>query len=188
MKLQKVVVLALAALMVAAVFGACSSQPAASTSPSQETAASPSQEAAASPSQEVATSPAAQADGWKITVEGAGVAEFTNADYDKLSKVTIDVVQKKKDGSETPQKWEGVLLKDVVAALGITDYTSLTLAASDDYAKDYTPDIVDDSKTIIGAVCNGEALGADGGWVEAVAGSQGSNMWIKNLVKITVNK
>lgn len=163
MKFKKGLLLAVAVLMAAAVFGACSPQAA-------------------------STSPAAQTDGWKITVEGAAKAEFTNADYDKLSKVTIDVVQKKKDGSETPQKWEGVLLKDIVAALGITDYTSLTLTASDDYTKDYTPDVVDDSKTIIGAVCNGQALGADGGWIEAVAGSQTSNMWIKNLIKITVNK
>jgi hypothetical protein len=163
MRFQKHFVLWAAILLAALVFAACSPQPA-------------------------ATSPAQQAGGWKITVEGAAKAEFTNADYDALGKVTIDVVQKKKDGSETSQKWEGALLKDVVAALGVADYTSLTLTASDDYTKDYTPDIVNDANTIIGTVCNGEALGSDGGWVEAVAGGQRSNMWIKDLIKITVNK
>ena len=41
---------------------------------------------------------------------------------------------------------------------------------------------------VITTEVDGEALGADNGWVQTVAGNQGGNMWIKDLVKITVNK
>lgn len=161
MKLYKGLAMIIAMLLVFAALGACSS---------------------ASPSV------SASAEVWSIAIDGADKTAFTNKDFDKLNKITIDAVQKKKDGSEQQQKWEGVLLKDVLDSLGITSYTSITLSASDDYTKDYTPYIVNDTKTIIGTVMNGTALGKDGGYVEAVAANQTSNMWIKNLIKITVNK
>jgi hypothetical protein len=81
-----------------------------------------------------------------------------------------------------------VLFKDVVEALGIKEYTSLTLTASDGYSKDYTPEVVNDKRTILGTVINGKTLSADDGFVAAIAGSQPSNMWIRLLVKIKVNK
>jgi hypothetical protein len=161
MKLNRTLAFVVALLLAVASFAACSAQPTANNAAAPE---------------------------WKITIAGADKAEFTSVDYDKLTKVTIDAVQKKKDGSEQQQKWEGVLLKDVLNSLGITSYTSITLSASDDYSKDYTPEIANDPKTIIGTVMNGKALGKDGGFVEAVAASQAGNMWIKNLAKITVNK
>jgi DMSO/TMAO reductase YedYZ molybdopterin-dependent catalytic subunit len=164
MKLRKGLVLAVAVLTIVSLFGACGQQPA--TSPSQQAAGGE----------------------WKLTVVGADKAEFTSAEYAKLNTVTIDTVLKKKDGSETPQKWEGVLMKDVVAVLGVKDYTSITFEGSDGYAKDYTPDVVGDAKTLLGTKVDGKALGADGGYVEAVAGSQTGNMWVRDLVKITVNK
>lgn len=147
-------------LLVAAVFMACGGQKAPA-------------------SQESAT--------WSIAVEGADRAEFASTDYAQLDTVTVDAVLRTKDGSETAQTWEGVLLKDVLDAVGAKDYTSVTLEASDGYAKDYTPDLVNDSQTILGTVLNGEALTADEGYVEAVAASQPGNMWIKMLVKIKVN-
>ncbi len=125
---------------------------------------------------------------WTVEVEGASKAEFTSLDYAKLTTVKIDTVSKKKDGTEVNETWEGVLLKDVLAALGVKEYESVTMTASDDYSKDYTPDIVNDEKTILGTSVNGEKLTAEDGFVQAVAGNQGSNMKIKNLKKIKVNK
>lgn len=123
---------------------------------------------------------------WSITVEGASKTEFNSNDYAKLTGVKVDAVLKKKDGSETKQVWDGVPLKDVLTVLGVKEYTSITLSA-DDYTKDYTPDIVNDAKTILGTAVNGEKLTKDGP-VEAVAGTQTGNMWIRNLKIIKVNK
>lgn len=124
---------------------------------------------------------------WTIEIVGAEKDEFTSLDYDLLEKVTVDAVLKKKDGSQQQQQWEGVLMKDVLAALGVTGYSSITLEASDAYAKDYTPEIVDDPATILGTVLGGEPLGEEDGFVRSVAASQSGNMWISHLVKITVN-
>lgn len=125
---------------------------------------------------------------WTVQVEGAEKTSFTNVDYAKLNEVTITAVKKKSDGSETTQNWKGVLMKDVIEYLGVTDYTSITFTANDDYAKDYTEDIVNDEKTILATILDGEPLGEEGGYVRAVAGNQSGNMWISNLVKIKVNK
>jgi hypothetical protein len=125
---------------------------------------------------------------WTVAVEGASNAEFTSIDYAKITPVKVDAVLKKKDGSETNQAWEGVLLKDVISALGVAEYTSVTLTASDDYAKDYTPEIVNDAKTILGTSVDGKKLSKEDGFVQAVAGSQSGSMWIKQLKKIKVNK
>ncbi|MGI5849269.1 MAG: molybdopterin-dependent oxidoreductase [Christensenellales bacterium] len=135
----------------------------------------------------VACAPQEKAE-WTISIEGASKAEFSSNDYLKLKAVTIDTVLKKKDGSEKNETWEGVLLKDVLEYLGVSEYTSVTMEASDGYAKDYTSDIVNDEKTILGTKVNGEALLAEGGFVKAVAGNESGNMWIKELVKIKVNK
>ncbi len=125
---------------------------------------------------------------WSVAVSGADKDTFTSVDYGKLDEVTIDVVLTKKDGSETNEAWTGVLLSDVLESLGVTEYASVTMTADDGYAKDYTPDIVNDSLTIIGTSVDGEALSADDGYVEAVAGGQSGNMWIKMLTSITVNQ
>lgn len=125
---------------------------------------------------------------WSIDVSGADSELFTSADYEKLTEVEIEAVLKKKDGSENTEVWNGIKFKDLADAIGAGDYTSITVEASDGYAKDYTPEIVNDDMTILGTAVDGEALGADGGWVKAVAGSQSGNMWIKDLVKIKVNK
>jgi hypothetical protein len=203
MRKTSIMVLA-AVLVVALVLTACgpagaepsasASAPAASASEpavsSSEPAASPSESVsapAASPSESV-SAPAAAADEWSIAVEGGSQAAFTGADYAKLAPAKVEATLKKKDGSETKQVWEGVLLKDVLAALGIADYKSITLTASDDYSKDYTPELVNDAKTILGTVLDGKKLTADEGFVEAVAGSQPGNMWIKSLKSIKVNK
>ena len=143
-----------------------------------------SQAASSAPAKDSAT---ASSD-WSISVEGASKTVFTSADCAKLAPAKIEAVLKKKDGSETKQTWEGVLLKDVLADLGVTDYKSITLTASDDYTKDYTPDIVNDAKTILGTTLDGKKLTAEAGFVEAVAGSQGGNMWIQKLKSIKVNK
>ena len=129
---------------------------------------------------------AQQAD-WSIAVAGAEKTEFTSADYAKLNAVTIEATLKTKGGTEKTQKYEGVLLSDVLEYLGAGEYAGVTVEAPDGYAKDYTPDIAGDPLTILAIKADGQPLG-DAGPVESVAGGQMGNMWIMNVSKITVNK
>lgn len=130
---------------------------------------------------------AAQQAEWSIAVAGAEKTEFTSADYASLSAVTIEATLKTKDGTTKTQKYEGVLLSDALKYLGVTEYASVTVEATDGYSKDYTPDIANDPLTMLAVKADGQPLG-DIGPVESVAGSQTGNMWIKNVSKITVNK
>lgn len=132
-----------------------------------------------------ACSSAASADKpeWTITIAGADKAEFTSLDYAKLTVVKIDAEMK---GEK--QAWEGVPLKDVLGLLGVKEYTSITLEGSDGYKMDYSPDIANAADTILGTIVNGTALGKDKGYIQSVAASQPPKMWVRDLVKITVNK
>jgi hypothetical protein len=129
----------------------------------------------------------AQQPDWSIAVVGAEKTEFTSADYAKLGAVTVEATLKTKDGTMKTQKYEGVLLGDVIEYLGAAEYVSVTVEATDGYAKDYTSGIADDPLTILAVKADGQLLG-DAGPVESVAGGQTGNMWIKSVSKITVNK
>lgn len=132
---------------------------------------------------------AAESQEWSITVEGAERTAFTNEDYDQLNAVKLEIGPLDTHCSDGKSHvWEGVPLKDVIGALGVKDYTSITLTASDDYTKDYTPDVVNDSKTILATVMDGTPLSADEGFVEAIAAGEKANTWVKKLASITVNK
>ena len=126
---------------------------------------------------------------WTITVEGIGdsAAQFTDLDAAKLTMKKVEATLKKKDGSEITQNWEGVPLKEVLEYLGAEDYESVTVEASDGYAKDYSLDIINREETILGLKLEGEALGEEDGPVQAVPTGESGNMWIKNVTKITVN-
>jgi hypothetical protein len=125
---------------------------------------------------------------WSVKIEGANKDAFTSDDYAKLDQITIETVLKTKDGTATDETWQGVHLNDVLDELGVKEYASITLEASDGYAKDYTPDIVNDDQTILGTVVNGETLTQEDGFVYAVPASQPGNMRVKMLAKITVHE
>lgn len=125
---------------------------------------------------------------WIIGVEGADAAVFSSLDYAKLSEVIITVEREQKDGSILEETWEGVYLKDVLDYLRITEYSSITLLSSDDYEIEYSSEIINDSLTILATNVNGRDIKHEDGYVQAVAGNQPENMWIKPLSKISVNK
>ncbi len=125
---------------------------------------------------------------WIIGVKGADEAVFSSLDYAKLSEVTITVENEQQDGSVLEEIWEGVYLKDVLDYLGVVEYSSVTLSSSDDFAIEYSPEIINDSLTILATNVNGRDIKHEDGYVQAVAGNQPENMWIKQLSKISVNK
>lgn len=95
---------------------------------------------------------------WIIGVKGADAAVFSSLDYVKLHEVTITIEKEQQDGSILEETWEGVYIKDVLDYLGITDYSSITLASSDDFSVEYTPDIINDSLTILATSVNGKDI------------------------------
>ncbi|WKY43657.1 hypothetical protein Q5O14_13565 [Eubacteriaceae bacterium ES2] len=116
-----------------------------------------------------------------IALEGVeGKTEFTQADLAELPLVEQTIVMTKKDGTETGGTFEGYLLKDVVDLLGITDFTAITMEASDGYTKDYDKATVEAADSLVSISVDGEAL------ISVVAESQGAGYWVQNLTKMSV--
>lgn len=127
---------------------------------------------------------------WTISVIDADGKEIklTNVETGKLEAVEMDALQKKKDGSETKQHWSGVKVKDVFNELGITEYSSAVFEASDGYSKEVTADLLTSDDAILGLKLDGEELTEKYAPAELVINGKGSNWWIRNLTKITINK
>ncbi|MGF7058490.1 molybdopterin-dependent oxidoreductase [Brassicibacter mesophilus] len=127
---------------------------------------------------------------WTISIETADgkTVEFTNLDTDKAGQVDIKATMKKKDGSETEQSWTGTLLSKVLETTGVESFTTIIVEAADGYSKEYTPDLVNSDKTILGTTVDGQKLGSEDGPVQLVVDGKGANWWIKNVAKIKVNK
>ena len=125
---------------------------------------------------------------WIIGIKGADAAVFSSLDYAKLREVTITIEKEQQDCSILEEKWKGVYLKDILDYLRITDYSSITLASSDDFSVEYTSDIINDSLTILATSLNGKDLKHEDGYIKIIAGNQPESMWIERPAKIHINK
>ncbi|KKH59837.1 hypothetical protein DU75_07725 [Methanosarcina mazei] len=76
----------------------------------------------------------------------------------------------------------------MLESAGVEDFTTVAVEAADGYSKEYTPDLVNTDKTILGTTVDGQKLGSEDGPVQLVIDGQSANMWIKNVAKIKVNK
>lgn len=121
-----------------------------------------------------------------IAIEGADKTELTQSDLAGLDQVTIEATKTKKDGTSSTDEYTGVLISDVLAWAGVTDYTTITLTASDGYSADITNDMLSD-KAILATAMNGEALTEDDGYVMSVLEGQGGNVWVTGIVTITIS-
>ncbi|MDD3306904.1 MAG: hypothetical protein PHO29_07390 [Acetobacterium sp.] len=120
---------------------------------------------------------------FNITLEGVdGKTQFNQADLASLPLVEQTIKMTKKDGSETGGVFKGYLLKDVVAELGITDYTSIMMAASDGYNKTYDKATIEAEDSLLTVSLDGVDL------VSVLAGSMGSSAWIQDISKMSVVK
>ncbi|MFZ5974906.1 MAG: molybdopterin-dependent oxidoreductase [Bacillota bacterium] len=124
---------------------------------------------------------------WTVTVTGATKTAFTKADYATLKEVTIEATKKKKDGTQTTNEYTGVLISDVLTFLGVTDYTKITLTASDGYSADITKDMLGD-KAILATKKDGAALESDSLPIMSVLEGQGGNTWVGAITSITITK
>ncbi|MBP8865455.1 MAG: hypothetical protein KBG63_03135 [Acetobacterium sp.] len=120
---------------------------------------------------------------FSITLEGVnGKTQLTQADLAALPLVEKNIKMTKKDGTETGGVFQGYALKDVAKQLGITDFTSITMAASDGYSKAYDKATVEAEDSLLTVSLDGEEL------VSVVAGSLGSSAWVQNISKMSVVK
>lgn len=124
---------------------------------------------------------------WVIGVKGADAAVFSSLDYAKLHEAAVTIEKEQEDGAILEETWKGVYLKDVLDYLGVKEYSSITLTSSDDFSIEYTPEIINDSLTILGTNLNGRDIKYEDGYVQAVAGNHPEDMWVKKLSGITVN-
>jgi len=168
MKRSSKVFLVLALILsVALVLSGCSQQPA-------NTPANP-------PATAASDVPACKID----IVSGTETKSLTEADLSKIASVKFKGTTSKKDGTQVENEYEGLPLTKVLEAAGVTDFSSLQVTASDDYAVEYTADAVKAEGSILAFKRDGEAL-SDSGPLMTVLTSQPSNKWCKKVVKITV--
>lgn len=125
---------------------------------------------------------------WSVTVEvvGGDTIEFTNEDALEIGPVEVAIAEKDKDTMKEEEMWTGVLLKDVLEYAGATEFSVVSVEASDGYAREYEPDLVNSQGTALGWSCNGELLGEEDGFVKLVVDGKGKNWQIKQVSKIVV--
>ncbi|HZX47222.1 MAG TPA: molybdopterin-dependent oxidoreductase [Clostridia bacterium] len=125
---------------------------------------------------------------WSITVEvvGGKTIEFTSKDALEIGPVEVTIAEKDKDTTKEPEQWTGVLLKDILEFAGATEFSVVSVEASDGYSREYEPDLVNSEGTALGWSRNGELLGEEDGFVKLVVDGKGKNWQIKQVAKIVV--
>jgi len=136
----------------------------------------------------VTAQPSAEPD-WIITVLGlAEQVTISSEDVDTIGIDTVTIAMKDKDSTGPEEEWSGLQLVKVLEYLGVDTYTTVAVEAADGYSREYTPDIAENEGTLLGLKINGEALDDTRGPVQLVVDGKGSNWWIKQVVKLTINK
>ncbi len=131
---------------------------------------------------------AAKEPAWSITVEGVRdeAVSFTDLDVDKMGTVDAKATMKKKDGTEQEQLWHGVSFKAFLDYLEVKDYNLVIVEAADGYSKEYTSLELENEGCLLAVKVDGKDLTEEDGLVYLVVDGKGSNWWIKNVSKITI--
>lgn len=118
---------------------------------------------------------------FKITVNGK---EFTQEEAKDLDYVTKDVKKVMKGGAVEDVTCSGYQVDALLQAAGVSDYTSVAVAASDGFSAEITSEQAKLETTILGLSQEGEELKADELPILVVDG-EGSKTWVKGIVTIT---
>jgi hypothetical protein len=110
-----------------------------------------------------------------LILSGAAEASWTEEDLKAMTMV--DAAYTNKDGETTT--YNGVAILDLLAAAGVTDYTTITLIASDGFSADVTKDELSACPTCIVAF-------DDEGALRSVMPDFSSKQQVKGLVEISV--
>lgn len=124
---------------------------------------------------------------WSLKVEGVdGTAEFTSKDAVQLKQQEMETAVKNKKGEEIKDTYTGVLLKDVLTAMGVTELSSLTIEAADGYSAEYDSDTAYADNVIVGWLKNGEPM--ENGQINILPSEGFGNLVVKQAAKLIINK
>ncbi len=169
--MKKLIVLLFVLCLTAALFAGCT--------PKEETPATLPATAADSGPVQPPAEPA-----WTLAVVTAdGEKAFTSIDAEPLTVVEMDATTKNKEGVEKTYSYKGYLLSDILAAVGVADFTSITGESSDAYTAELDKALALNDDTIIAFERDGEALEP----LTLVPAQGTGNQFVKMLIKITVN-
>lgn len=122
---------------------------------------------------------------WSFGVEGAKSKVFSTFDYGKLDKTSLTV---QREGGGAPDEMTGVLMKDVLEYLDISDYASLTVTSKEGRSVNYPPEIIEDPATLLVFEINGKTEWDESSeTVQLVAGNQPEAMWLWHIKTLKVN-
>jgi len=124
---------------------------------------------------------------WTLTiVTPAGEKLFSSVDAAALNRITMEATIRNSRGEETTNIYTGVKLADVLKAVGVSDFTSLSIIAADDFSVSYSRDLALADDTIVAWEIDGEIPDYDPPL--RLAPRQGvGNQYIRQAVKIIVN-
>lgn len=124
---------------------------------------------------------------WTLTIVTAeGEIAFTNEDAAELIPVTIEATTKNKSGEEKTSVYTGVKLSDVLALAEITEFTSLTITAADDFSAEYDSELALKDDTLVAWEKDGELMDGEQP-LQMVPASGTGNQFVKSVKTITVN-
>ena len=125
---------------------------------------------------------------WSLAIaRGDGETAFTSVDAALLSVHTIEVTTTGKDGVETTSTYTGARLSDILGKIGVTDFTSLTVASSDGFEIEFDRALALADDTLLAWERDGKELDTDPPL--RMAPAQGTaNQFVKSTAKIIINK
>lgn len=124
---------------------------------------------------------------FSITIEGVeGVTAFTDKDAAKLTITELDTVVTNKKGEKSENKYSGVLLKDLLASIGVKELSSLKLEAADGYTSEYDSTLAFADDVIVGWLQNGEPLKDNA--INILPANGSGNQQVKSAVKLIIVK
>jgi len=124
---------------------------------------------------------------WTLTiVTPNGEKQFGSVDAAALSVLTMEATLRNSRGEENTSTYTGVRLADVLKAVGASDFSSLTIIASDDFSVSYSRDLAMADDTLIAWEIDGAILTTDPPL--RMAPKQGvGNQFVRQVVRIVVN-
>ncbi len=124
---------------------------------------------------------------WELTL---GDRAFSYADLAGMEQTALDeVVMERSLGEKEVGSWSGVALDDLLEAVGVSDYASITAVAADGYAIDIPRDELQDA--IVALQRDGEWLTEvepDKGPIRLVSPNTPANRWVFQLQELQVNQ
>lgn len=117
---------------------------------------------------------------FSMTINGT---EFTQDDAKDLEMVTKEVLKVSKKG-ESNETWSGYQVDELLQAAGVSDYSTVVVAAEDGFSGEITAEEAKLETTLFGMLEEGEETSADDIPTLVVDGG-GGNVWIKGIVEVT---